>query len=574
METFAILGPIYRRILGSVRNLASSYYVFSMDVESQRITVELTQSALLEHINNGSSIDHSGTPAACVLCQKIVSPEGELNDSLLTAGICGDCKFLLLEDFGTPARDFHRRRLPRGRRMHRSSESLENLFSQMINLARHHQSMVSEPEDRPVDVDAASRLVQRASSHTTPEGSRRWRRVMSDTESDGFDVTDSLYGDSESTISFSAYRLFHGGSDVLSSVGDGSDMSVDGRSFLDTEIFGQSFSRSDLDSDGDIDPMHAGIINWDSDDHEEVEEDHEWEEADAENWGARLQLEISAPSILQRRIDSPELEGITTHQRIRESRDNQIRNSSSSREESRGPLFPGNHQDYLNARGGFEELLEHLAETESARRGAPPAALSFVDSLPRIVISDEHEKSGGLSCAICKDLLLVGTEANQLPCLHLYHASCILPWLSTRNSCPLCRYELPTDDMGYEDEKHIATRRRMGIHEIQQQVASDDSSSDDSDATEMNVVQELGEEFVNANLAANPSHWNGRGGRWFFNVAAPIISLVSVAFVLWFGNPSRGLMGRRSLHRQPQLQNYTPSSSPSSLWRNRRWWFF
>ncbi|PSS32782.1 E3 ubiquitin-protein ligase RING1-like [Actinidia chinensis var. chinensis] len=556
-----------------------------MDEDSENISGELLRATVIDHISGSPVDDHSELPATCVLCQRILTPHNDVGD-LVAISMCGDCKSLFLEDSGTPTEEARQRRTTRVRRTRDgSSESIENFFSQqfshMINLVRQSQLTGPDNESQTAETDAAARFLQRMHPRTTPSGSRRWRRVFSDTESDGFD---SLYGESESNISFSGYRPFQNESDAISfsAYGGDSDVSVDGHSFLDTELFIHPDAGIDVDSDTDIDPMRAGLNQWNSDDQEEEEEeedDTEWEEADAEENAAETSAGVHPRNSLGPRqsngtwrgqLHSPEFEG-AIRLRIGERRRTNITDVFSNLEEPEVLLpFVGNYGDYLDARG-FDELLERLAEADSSRQGAPPAAVSFVNSLPRVVINEEHEKQDGLACAICKDFLSVGTVVNRLPCFHLYHPSCIVPWLRARNSCPLCRFELPTDDKDYDRGKRH-TSSSLAINEIQREGMSDDSSSDDSEADGMEQVDFATEEHATGNFGRESAR-----GRWLFLAAAPIVSLVGIVLVLWLGNPLTergGPNGRHDFPRRGQRPHHSSDSWPPSQRENRtrRWW--
>ncbi|CAL1392958.1 unnamed protein product [Linum trigynum] len=100
----------------------------------------------------------------------------------------------------------------------------------------------------------------------------------------------------------------------------------------------------------------------------------------------------------------------------------------------------GNGGDYFIG-PGLEELFEHLSTND--RRGPAPAARSSIDAMPTVKITQRHLRGSDSHCPVCKDQFELGTEARQMPCNHLYHADCIVPWLVQHNSCPVCRQELP-----------------------------------------------------------------------------------------------------------------------------------
>ncbi|KAI4344012.1 hypothetical protein L6164_011289 [Bauhinia variegata] len=112
------------------------------------------------------------------------------------------------------------------------------------------------------------------------------------------------------------------------------------------------------------------------------------------------------------------------------------------------PYF-GDHDDYIYT-AEYEMMFGQFTENENPLMGRPPASLSVVQHLPSVVLTKEDVENNNALCAVCKDEFNVGEQAKELPCSHRYHGDCIIPWLGIRNTCPVCRYELPTDDADYE----------------------------------------------------------------------------------------------------------------------------
>ncbi|XP_073293168.1 probable E3 ubiquitin-protein ligase RHC2A [Primulina huaijiensis] len=123
---------------------------------------------------------------------------------------------------------------------------------------------------------------------------------------------------------------------------------------------------------------------------------------------------------------------------------------------------------------GFERLLDQLAQIEAngiARiERNTPASKAAIGSMPTVEISGQHIALES-HCAVCKEPFELGVEAREMPCNHLYHQDCILPWLSLKNSCPVCRHELPTDNENV-NRNHDVNEVNRGENEV----ANDDET--------------------------------------------------------------------------------------------------
>ncbi|KAL0864983.1 hypothetical protein Bca101_044101 [Brassica carinata] len=98
-----------------------------------------------------------------------------------------------------------------------------------------------------------------------------------------------------------------------------------------------------------------------------------------------------------------------------------------------------------SALGGF------LNGDFSEKQGRSPASKSSVESMPRVVIGKDEERGG--SCPICLEEWSEGDVAAEMPCKHEFHSKCAEEWLGRHATCPLCRYEMPVEEV--EEEKKV-----------------------------------------------------------------------------------------------------------------------
>ena len=122
-------------------------------------------------------------------------------------------------------------------------------------------------------------------------------------------------------------------------------------------------------------------------------------------------------------------------------------------------------------------LMLQFAGTDAVPTPASPqavAALPSVEYRHDVVAGDDcfvlddgevmRGEAGGeeaLRCSICLDPLRDATLL-RMPCArnHIFHKICLLAWLETKNSCPVCRHRLPTE-ADEAEEREVEARARL-----------------------------------------------------------------------------------------------------------------
>lgn len=416
----------------------------------------------------------------CYHCNKEVSLEPHEEDSQM---VCSECRDGFVEAMATAQRAHHDRLVNNGRPRRQRHPRVERVADSSYHrqVLRVLRLFTRAAQANPRRDGALGEAGSRAGNQN--EG--RLSSVDREHGDDGSDSGDNQL-DSGSRQTVTEHDQLNPGHPQAADAPDtDNNLLIDANEFLDDE---------EEDADGE-NVLNIELDPWDSfeeedddddDEDEEEEENDAWEEVDEgdatedqgeqrgneepdlnseENTGASNEAGERRPTsrrrdVLRLRIrDWNSQSGgavletsrgsLDWHEIMQGLEDNTIELRVSLPEED---TYVGNPEDYVDE-AGYEILLQNLAENDDTHRGAPPAAKSVIEGLPSVVICQDEIESGAALCAICKDVIPLGQSGKKLPCQHLYHGDCLIPWLNSRNSCPICRYELPTDDADYEDQK-------------------------------------------------------------------------------------------------------------------------
>lgn len=155
-----------------------------------------------------------------------------------------------------------------------------------------------------------------------------------------------------------------------------------------------------------------------------------------------------------------------------------------------GGTGSGRSGDYVWGQRGLDDVITQLMEQTRGSTAPPPASEEAIKRLERFSRKDiaKVRQARNRECSTCMDSFeddeegqsnepapsmdsnrlsstykdaneeiddddppdLLPTEEQQdelmmMPCKHLFHLDCLLPWLKTNGTCPVCRVSLDTD---------------------------------------------------------------------------------------------------------------------------------
>ena len=138
------------------------------------------------------------------------------------------------------------------------------------------------------------------------------------------------------------------------------------------------------------------------------------------------------------------------------------------------PFMPGSHHyPFMRPSTRLEEYMRLVEQRRMAQlsRGASQSCIernTLSHSYKRLLRSSntvDNQEDNTEKCTICLCEFEEGEDVRRLPCMHLFHVSCVDQWLTTVKFCPLCRVDIEAQveskDQGWSSSSAAANEGNL-----------------------------------------------------------------------------------------------------------------
>ena len=79
---------------------------------------------------------------------------------------------------------------------------------------------------------------------------------------------------------------------------------------------------------------------------------------------------------------------------------------------------------------GLSDSLQNINNNHDENR--------ILNNLEEVEFNEQFKNKEEIKCTICLENISIGDKIIYLPCVHLFHSSCIKNWIRIKNQCPIC----------------------------------------------------------------------------------------------------------------------------------------
>ncbi|CAO1338829.1 unnamed protein product [Diamesa serratosioi] len=132
-------------------------------------------------------------------------------------------------------------------------------------------------------------------------------------------------------------------------------------------------------------------------------------------------------------------------------------------------FFLGNPGDYAWGREGLDSIVTQLLN-QMDNAGPPPLEKEKIAEIPKVEVTLHQVEKEKLQCSVCWDDFKLNETVRKLPCTHIFHECCIIPWLELHGTCPICRKSLNSEHL--EGNAMTLTNEQAQVNNLETDIAN------------------------------------------------------------------------------------------------------